>query len=73
MAVHDLVLLEIALQVGSDEIPTPHAHAGCAGYGGEGPQGRGPHRGAEGLVVIHAMNLSASLYAQTSFESAAAL
>eukprot|EP00965_Chrysotila_dentata_P168432 5561672-Pleurochrysis_carterae.AAC.2 len=73
VAVDDLVLLEIALHVRRDKIPSPHPHAGRTGDGGEGPQGRGPHRGAERLVVVHSVDLCAPLYTQAGFEGPATL
>eukprot|EP00965_Chrysotila_dentata_P166012 5481426-Pleurochrysis_carterae.AAC.1 len=48
-------------------------HAGGAGDGGESSQGRGPHRDAERLVVVHTVDLRTSLHTQASLEGAAAL
>eukprot|EP00965_Chrysotila_dentata_P008511 276893-Pleurochrysis_carterae.AAC.2 len=71
MAVHDLALLKFALEVGDNEVPSAHEHAGASGDGGERPQGGGPHGSAEGLVVVHTWRLGAALYTQARFESAA--
>eukprot|EP00965_Chrysotila_dentata_P255249 6212155-Pleurochrysis_carterae.AAC.1 len=73
VAVHDFVVFEVALQVCSDKIPSPHAHAGGAGDGSESSQGCGSHRGAERLVVVHTVGLRTSLHTQASLEDAAAL
>eukprot|EP00965_Chrysotila_dentata_P011049 359282-Pleurochrysis_carterae.AAC.1 len=62
MAVHDLALLQLALEVCGNEIPPAHEHTCASGDGGERSKGCGPHGSAEGLVVIHAGRLSAALH-----------
>eukprot|EP00965_Chrysotila_dentata_P257374 6212866-Pleurochrysis_carterae.AAC.7 len=71
MTVHDLALLKLTLEVGGNEVPPAHEHAGAGCDGGERPQGGGPHGSAEGLVVVHARRLGAALHKQARFESAA--
>eukprot|EP00965_Chrysotila_dentata_P017326 575283-Pleurochrysis_carterae.AAC.2 len=68
MAAHDFIRLEIALKISGDEVPRSHAHAGGVGDGSEGTEGGRPHCRAESLIVVHAVNLSAPLNAESSFE-----
>eukprot|EP00965_Chrysotila_dentata_P177944 5878272-Pleurochrysis_carterae.AAC.1 len=72
MAIHNLTVLELALKVSGDEIPSAHVQATRRSEGRKNPQGRGPQRGAEGLIVIDAVNLRASLDTEAGFQGAAA-
>eukprot|EP00965_Chrysotila_dentata_P186730 6165414-Pleurochrysis_carterae.AAC.1 len=72
MAILNLNVLELALKVSGDEIPSAHVQATCRTEGRKNPQGRGPERGAEGLIVIDAVKLCASLDTEAGFEGAAA-
>eukprot|EP00965_Chrysotila_dentata_P205742 6183138-Pleurochrysis_carterae.AAC.9 len=73
VAVDDLALLQLALQVSRDKIPSPHQHADGRSERREDAQGCRPHRGAEHLVVVNALHLRAPLHAQPRFKSSATL
>eukprot|EP00965_Chrysotila_dentata_P053123 1762573-Pleurochrysis_carterae.AAC.2 len=73
VTVHDLVCLEITLEVGCDEIPSAHAHARGVSDGGQRSKRCGSHRGTESLIIVNSMDLGAALNTQSRFERAATL
>eukprot|EP00965_Chrysotila_dentata_P028943 962072-Pleurochrysis_carterae.AAC.3 len=73
VTVHHLAGLEFTLKIGRHEVPSAHGESALGGKRGERSQRCGPHRGAEGLLVVYAGDLRAALDAEPSLESAIAL
>eukprot|EP00965_Chrysotila_dentata_P139566 4614262-Pleurochrysis_carterae.AAC.1 len=67
MAIDNLPLLELALEVCDHEVPPAHEHTTTCGNGRERAQRSWTHRRTERLIVIYAVCLSATLYAKADF------
>eukprot|EP00965_Chrysotila_dentata_P256961 6212733-Pleurochrysis_carterae.AAC.4 len=61
VAVDNLPVLQLALEVRRHKVPAPHVHAVLRSHGGKRAKGGGAHRSAKGLVIINPRCLSAPL------------
>eukprot|EP00965_Chrysotila_dentata_P114400 3780879-Pleurochrysis_carterae.AAC.3 len=67
-----LAVLELALEVRGDEVPSAHKEPIARRESGEGAQRCGSHGSAESLLVVDTVDLRAALNAQAGFERTAA-